>query len=250
MMGWTEFWLLWGVVAMLMMSACGDGDKSQAGERGGEGPQEAAESLNPWRHVEAYVAERIEEFDQIRAERKIELDALSGYVTQRHAHGLLARLTFVCTENSRRSQFAQIWSAAAVHHFSLDSVQVFSGGTDEAAFNQRAVGALRRAGMEVRPQRMSDNPWYSVRFAERTEPVAMWSKLYNHSKNPKSSFAAVLVCDQAQEACPVVVGADRSLNLTYKDPKVSDGTGEEFDVYDERCAQIAREMLYVMSNVK
>ena len=47
MMGWTEFWLLWVVVAMLMMSACGDGDKSQAGERGGEGQQEASEALNP-----------------------------------------------------------------------------------------------------------------------------------------------------------------------------------------------------------
>jgi hypothetical protein len=35
-------------------------------------------------------------------------------------------------------------------------------------------------------------------------------------------------------------------SLPYLDPKVSDGTDEELATYDERCAQIAREMLFVM----
>jgi hypothetical protein len=34
-----------------------------------------------------------------------------------------------------------------------------------------------------------------------------------------------------------------------RDPKASDGTPDETATYDERCAQIAREMLYVFSRV-
>ena len=35
--------------------------------------------------------------------------------------------------------------------------------------------------------------------------------------------------------------------MPFVDPKVSDGTPEEAATYDERCAQIAREMLWVMT---
>jgi len=32
----------------------------------------------------------------------------------------------------------------------------------------------------------------------------------------------------------------------YRDPKVSDGTTEEEATYDDRCREIAREMVWVM----
>ena len=35
--------------------------------------------------------------------------------------------------------------------------------------------------------------------------------------------------------------------LPYLDPKAADGQENEREVYDERCADVAREMLYVMS---
>jgi hypothetical protein len=46
-----------------------------------------------------------------------------------------------------------------------------------------------------------------------------------------------------------VAGAFRRIALPYEDPKASDGTLEEAATYDERCAQIAREMLYALSLV-
>ena len=50
------------------------------------------------------------------------------------------------------------------------------------------------------------------------------------------------------ERAPVLVyGSSARFSTPYVDPKVSDGTPEERDTYDERCAQIAREMLYAMS---
>lgn len=58
-----------------------------------------------------------------------------------------------------------------------------------------------------------------------------------------------MVCDEADEACPAVPGASGRFAIPYVDPKVSDDTPGEAATYDERCAQIAREMLFVMHAV-
>ena len=60
---------------------------------------------------------------------------------------------------------------------------------------------------------------------------------------------AVMTCSDADEACPIVQGADARFAIPYEDPKAFDGTREEAWAYDERCRQIAREMLYVFSKV-
>ena len=59
-----------------------------------------------------------------------------------------------------------------------------------------------------------------------------------------------MTCSQADKACPIVVGGDSRIAISYEDPKVSDGTLSEAAVYDQSCAEIAREMLYVMSLVR
>ena len=73
----------------------------------------------------------------------------------------------------------------------------------------------------------------------------MFSKKYDHQVNPHEDFTALLVCANADEACPVVPGADARFAIPYKDPKVADNTPEENAMYAARCRQIAREMLYI-----
>ena len=53
----------------------------------------------------------------------------------------------------------------------------------------------------------------------------------------------------ADAACPVVLGDALRVPIRYEDPKVADGTPQEAAVYDERCLQIATEMLYLFSRV-
>ena len=161
----------------------------------------------------------------------------------------MARLNFICTHNSRRSHFGQVWAQVGAHHFGIDSlVQTYSGGTEATAFNERAVGALRRAGLDIHPAAISDNPRYAVHYAADRTPMVCFSKKYDDaSANPTSGFAAVMTCAQADRGCPVVYGSAARFSTPYEDPKASDGSPEERDTYDERCAQIAREMLYVMS---
>jgi hypothetical protein len=142
---------------------------------------------------------------------------------------------------------AQLWAQAAAHYFGISGVDTYSGGTEATAFNPRAVAALRRAGFEITQASEGENPVYDVRFTDEMEPLRCYSKVHNEPPNPDRGFAAVMTCSDADAACPIVFGAVQRIAITYDDPKTADGTPDEATIYDERCRQIAREMLYVFS---
>lgn len=196
----------------------------------------------------AYVASRVGEFDQIPPERVETLRRLADYVVARRGAGQPVKLTFICTHNSRRSHMAQLWAAAAAAHYGIDGVETYSGGTDRTAFNPRTAAALRRAGFDVaEPSTLlqPDNPRYTVSYAPGAAPLTCFSKVYNEPPNPRTEYCAVMTCTEADDKCPVVEGAELRLALPFEDPKAADDTPEEAAAYDERCAQIAREMLLV-----
>jgi len=68
--------------------------------------------------------------------------------------------------------------------------------------------------------------------------------------NPKTSFAAVMTCGEAEENCPYIIGAERRISLTYEDPKLYDNTNLQIRKYEERNRQIATEISYVFTNIK
>lgn len=176
-----------------------------------------------------------------------ELERLARFVRSRLAAGGPAKLVFICTHNSRRSHIAQIWTQTAAHLLGLPRIETFSGGTEATAFNPRAVAALERAGFEIARRGGGDNPVYEVRFAPEVAPMACFSKVYDQPPNPSDGYCAVITCSAADEACPVVFGATERIAIRYDDPKDSDGSSAEGRTYDERCRQIAREMLYAMA---
>ena len=196
-----------------------------------------------------YTAERMGEFARITDERRSILESMSTFVATRIADHQPVRLVFICTHNSCRSHMAQLWAQAAAHHFSVPGVEAFSGGTETTAFNTRAVAALRRAGFTIELFTDGKNPAYELRYEAQMEPMYAFSKAYDDPPNPTEDFAAIMTCSAADAACPVVTGADERISIPYDDPKAFDGTEQEVDKYDERSAQIAREMLYVFSEV-
>jgi len=211
--------------------------------------------LNP--SLQKYVAARTAEFDLIPPERKDQLNHIANYVQSRLNSQQPAQLTFVCTHNSRRSFLTQIWAKVAATHYGLLDVETFSGGTEVSAFNPRAIAALRRAGFDIsQPQSNpsqpdpTSNPHYHVRYQSDAPPLECFSKTYSDPANPKSDFCAVMVCSTADQACPLVAGASLRLAIPYDDPKAIDDTPAEVQKYDERCQQIAREMLYLFSRPK
>ena len=197
----------------------------------------------------AYIQARIAEFDQIPESRVAELRVLGDWVKNQQASQTPTSLNFICTHNSRRSHLAQIWAGVAARHFEIDNVDTFSGGTEATAFHPNAVEAIRRCGFDVSTEEnpgtsSGENPIYVVRTSPDSSPWRCFSKVYDQSPNPSADFAAIMVCESANAACPVVTGASLKIPLPYVDPKISDGTDDESATYDERCRQIAREMLF------
>jgi arsenate reductase len=199
--------------------------------------------------VRDYVSQRMGEFDQISDERKLQLNAIASYVRTQTTAGRPAKLTFICTHNSRRSHMGQIWSAVAASFYHVAQVETFSGGTEGTAFNPRTVAAMERAGLTVKKIADGDNPLYEVRFQENGQPLVCFSKVYTESPNPKTDYCAVMTCSEADAGCPVVTGASVRIATPYEDPKVADNTADEAAKYDERSRQICREMLYLFSEL-
>lgn len=189
------------------------------------------------------------EFESIPSERRDLLSEISQFVEGRIRSGKEARLVFICTHNSRRSHLAQIWAHTAAGIYGVPKVKTYSGGTEATAFNPSAVGAVERAGFLVMTTGDSDNPKYEVRYGQAAPPMVAFSKIYSDRANPHAGFCAVMTCSDADENCPVVHGAETRVAIPYEDPKAFDGTPEEAAKYDERCRQIAREMLWVFSVV-
>ncbi len=185
----------------------------------------------------------------ISPSRQVLLAPIRDFLVARLLARQTARLVFICTHNSRRSHLAQIWAQVAAHRFAVGPVECFSGGTEVTACNPRTLAALQRTGLSCVPITESPNPVYLVQYAEGVNPLAAFSKVYDRPPNPRSDFAAVMTCAQAEVNCPVVFGAAHRFLLTYDDPKAADDSEGETAVYDASCRQIATEMQHLFSQV-
>jgi arsenate reductase len=201
------------------------------------------------KELRAYIETVEAECAQLSVERKQLLEPLVDYLDLALAEHGSASVNAVCSANSRRSQLAQVWAHVAARHYGLANVQSHSSGTEATACNPRTVAALERAGLDVSSAGPADNPHYQLRMAENTLPIELWSKRIDDNTLPRTHFAALLCCDEADQACPQIPGAKLRVALHYSDPKLADDTDHEQATYDERCRQIAGEMFWVMSRV-
>ncbi len=177
------------------------------------------------------------------------LDRLAEWIYSEKSGGRKSAVQFICTHNSRRSQFSQVWFLAVQRYFGLEVADGYSGGTEVTACNERTAAALERAGFKVIKQG-EKNPVYLVSDAEIGFSTQLWSKVYDDKANPESGFAAIMTCDHADSNCPFIPGADIRISQPYKDPKYSDGTDQEKDAYDRTSNIIATDMLRLFTKVK
>lgn len=191
------------------------------------------------------------EFDLIPLERKEKLLSMSNYIQGKIDAKESPKLIVICTHNSRRSHIGQMWLSVARDYYHLPALQAFSGGTEATAFNIRAVKAFQKVGFDISTEDENEtNPVYKVRWATKMPAYEAFSKKYETAPNPNEKFAAIMVCSQADEGCPFVLGCDFRLSLPYDDPKAFDDTELEASKYDERLRQIGREILFAVSQIK
>jgi arsenate reductase len=186
----------------------------------------------------------------ISDERKVVLLPLVNYIQEKINAGEAIRLHFICTHNSRRSHLSQIWAQTMAYYIGLKNVSCYSGGTEATAIFIKVLETLTTQGFKVLKLSENANPIVAVKFADNENPILCFSKTYDHPFNPSTQFGAVMTCNNADEGCPIVVGAEARFPIKYDDPKAYDGTPLQTEKYAERSLDIAREMLWVFSQIK
>lgn len=186
----------------------------------------------------------------IREERKAVLMNLTEFVQRRIQQGKPISINFICTHNSRRSHFSQIWAQIASAYFDIPGVISYSGGTESTAVYSKVIETLQEQGCKVIKISDSENPTYAIRYDEDHHPIIGFSKKYDHPFNPVHGFAAVMTCSQADGGCPFIPGAEQRIAIPFEDPKVSDGTESQTETYHETSLLIGAEMFYIFSQIK
>ena len=183
-------------------------------------------------------------------ERKAVLQPLVDYIQNKVNLQEEIRLNFICTHNSRRSHLSQIWAQTMAFHFQIQNVFCYSSGTEATAMFPKVAETLTNQGFEIQKISQEQNPIYAVKFDENQHPIICFSKTFFDKFNPKTNFAAIMTCNNADEGCPMIFGAEARFPIKYDDPKAFDGTDIMNEKYAERSLQIASEMYYVFSQIK
>ena len=187
--------------------------------------------------------------ETISSERKTVLQPLTDFIQSKVSQNQEIRINFICTHNSRRSHLSQVWAQTMANYFNIKNVFCYSGGTEATALFPMVAETLQNSGFQINTISKSDNPVYSIKYADNEHPIIGFSKKLDDDFNPKSEFAAIMTCDSANEACPFVPGAEKRIPITFEDPKVFDNTPQQAEKYKERSLQIATEMFYVFSQI-
>jgi arsenate reductase len=112
-----------------------------------------------------------------------------------------ARVLFLCTHNSARSQMAE----ALLRHLGGDRFEPHSAGTEATHVRPLAVRAMDEIGVDISGQESKT----LERYLE--EPFDY----------------VITVCDDANEACPFFPGAANRLHWSFEDPSRVEGSEEE-----------------------
>ena len=133
-----------------------------------------------------------------------------------------ARVLFLCTHNSARSQMAE----GLLRNLAGDRFEVMSAGTEATHVRPLAIRAMEEVGVDI--------------SAQESETLARYLREpFDH---------VITVCDEANEACPFFPGASERLHWSFPDPSKAEGTDEERlqvfrRVRDEIEDRIGRELI-------
>jgi len=197
-----------------------------------------------------HTIEQIKQQESIISEvRKTELNDLAVLIKSHLLQDGNLDVVVVCTHNSRRSQLGEAWFNVLAHYFNISGLRAYSGGMEETTFNIRMVQAMNASGFGLQQVRKGKNPVYLLEESIAPEQ-RMFSKVYNHHSNPQQGFMAIMVCDHADENCPIVRGMKYRIPLRYTDPKEYDNTTQEAEAYRDKVFEIGREIFFILNQVK
>ena len=121
-----------------------------------------------------------------------------------------ARVLFLCTGNSARSQMAE----ALAERLSAGAVHAASAGSHPKPLHPNAVRVMRDRGIDLAGRR---------------------SKHLNEFTGRRVNYV-ISLCDRVREICPEFPGTPRAIHWSVRDPAREPGTGDETLPAFERTA--------------
>ena len=179
---------------------------------------------------------------KVSNKRAIVLNEIVNYINKKRSENKISKLNFICTHNSRRSQFCQFWATFFSNYYNI-RCEAYSGGTVETEVYKSVVNNIRDYGFNI-SFKECNNPIYSIKF-KNVNLGNYFSKFYYDFKNPKNEFAAIMTCSDAEKICPFVEGSEVKFYLPYEDPKKYDKSKSEKNDYKKTSEKIASEMNYL-----
>lgn len=180
----------------------------------------------------------------ISKERKAELQSLVDLFQEKINNKEELSLVYVCTHNSRRSQFAQVWSQVASEFYKIPA-HSYSAGTEVTEANPRTIKALKNMGFSIEKEG-NENPIYKVKTTNSS--LKLFSKDLSHNSLPHK-FIALMTCSHADENCPFIPHCEARIPMRFEDPKEFDDTEFETQKYLEKSVEIGTEINYVFSSL-
>ncbi len=183
----------------------------------------------------------------VEATRKPPLRACAGAIARRILKHRHAGVVAICTHNSRRSQFAEVWLAVALAEVGLTEVAVASAGTEATAVAPGVIHALLDSGFSVSGDHTLGNP--AIRVQGHGIDRRLWSKTVEEAVprvSGPTNVVALMVCAASDASCPIVPGVGFQTRVPYIDPRLSDGTEDERAAYAKTSTQVEAEMRWLV----
>ena len=132
-----------------------------------------------------------------------------------------ARVLFLCTHNSARSQLAE----GIMRQLGGDRVEVFSAGSEPSAIHPGAIRVLTSLGID---------------------PNVHHAKHLNQYCNQSFDYI-ITVCDRVRETCPVFPGDPERIHWSFADPAMIEDEEQRQHAFDQTATQLMTRVRYLLT---
>jgi len=136
-----------------------------------------------------------------------------------------ARVLFLCTHNSARSQMAE----GLLRHLGGAAVQAFSAGTEATSIRPEAIEVMRQRGIDITGQR---------------------SKHLDKYRGQRFDYV-VTVCDRARESCPLFPGQPEQIHWSLPDPAaVTESPEARLQAFEQVAGELTSRINFLLIRIR
>ena len=144
--------------------------------------------------------------------------------TAQQTAGSPARVLFLCTQNSARSQLAE----GILRHLGGDRVEVFSAGSEPSSIHPETVRTLASLGID---------------------PSRQHAKHLDRYRGQRFDYI-ITVCDRVRETCPAFPGDPERIHWSFPDPVLVESEEARRRAFDQTAQQLVTRIRYLLTLIE